>query len=81
MGERYDNFFRLRVYVAVTNRVDLLSLGFSGFSNDAAKHIEPDDLAAIFTKLKSAMGAKLPEDWFTKLGVATGGEADLLVRD
>lgn len=29
---------------------DLLSIGFSGFRIDAAKHISPDDLVAILTK-------------------------------
>ena len=31
---------------------DLLSIGFSGFRIDAAKHIKPDDLVAILTKLR-----------------------------
>ncbi|OHT08399.1 Alpha amylase, catalytic domain containing protein [Tritrichomonas foetus] len=61
--------------------VDLLSIGFSGFRVDAAKHIHPDDLAVIFKKLKDGMGGDLPEDWFTWLEVITGGESSLLVGD
>lgn len=60
--------------------VDLLSIGFSGFRVDAAKHIHPDDLAVIFAKFKESMGGSLPEDWFTWLEVLTGGESYLLVQ-
>ncbi|KAK8899441.1 alpha-amylase [Tritrichomonas musculus] len=60
---------------------DLLSIGISGFRVDAAKHIHPVDLAAIFKKFKDNMGGELPEDWFTWLEVITGGEAGLLVGD
>jgi alpha-amylase len=31
---------------------DLLAVGFSGFRIDAAKHISPDNLAAILAKFK-----------------------------
>jgi alpha-amylase len=31
---------------------DLLGIGFSGFRVDAAKHMKPDDLVGIFSKLK-----------------------------
>ncbi|KAK2955665.1 putative Pancreatic alpha-amylase [Blattamonas nauphoetae] len=61
--------------------VDLLSIGFSGFRIDAAKHIHPKDLAAIFAKFKANLGGNIPEDWITWLEVLTGGEAYLLVRD
>lgn len=61
--------------------VDLLSIGFSGFRVDAAKHIHPIDLAAIFSKFKDFMGGSLPEDFFTWLEVLTGGESPLLVGD
>ena len=59
---------------------DLISIGFSGFRIDAAKHIHPRDLAAIFSKLKANLGGALPEDFITWLEVLTGGEASLLVQ-
>ena len=45
----------------VQNRIaayltDLLSIGFSGFRVDAAKHMRPEDLVAIFSKVKQNMG-------------------------
>lgn len=61
--------------------IDLLSIGFSGFRIDAAKHIHPNDLAVIFAKFKEGLGGNIPEDWFTWLEVLTGGESWLLVRD
>ena len=61
--------------------VDLLSIGITGFRVDAAKHIHPIDLAAIFRKFKDGMGGELPEDWFTWLEVLTGGESRLLMGD
>jgi len=61
--------------------VDMLSIGFSGFRIDAAKHIHPKDIAAIIAKFKTGMGGKIPDDWITWLEVLTGGEAWLLVRD
>lgn len=61
--------------------VDLLSIGFTGFRVDAAKHIHPNDLAAIFAKFKKQLGGNIPTDWITWLEVLTGGEASLLVRD
>ncbi len=45
---------------------------------DAAKHISPDDLVAILSKLKSNLGGKMPEDFITYLEVLFGGEADML---
>jgi alpha-amylase len=35
---------------------DLLGIGFSGFRIDAAKHIQPDDLAAILGKFRDNLG-------------------------
>ena len=61
--------------------VDLLSIGFTGFRVDAAKHIHPDDLAVIFGKFKNSLGGSYPIDFFTWLEVLPGGEADLLLRD
>eukprot|EP01130_Rhizamoeba_saxonica_P001671 TRINITY_DN11542_c0_g1_i2.p1 TRINITY_DN11542_c0_g1~~TRINITY_DN11542_c0_g1_i2.p1 ORF type:complete len:376 (+),score=86.17 TRINITY_DN11542_c0_g1_i2:1477-2604(+) len=58
---------------------DLISLGFSGFRIDAAKHIQPTDLVAIFTKLKRNLGGSFPDDFITWLEVLLGGEAQLLM--
>jgi len=38
---------------------DLLGIGFSGVRIDAAKHVQPDDLAAIFGKLRTNLGMPL----------------------
>lgn len=35
---------------------DLLSIGFSGFRMDAAKHIKPPSIAAILFKFKKNLG-------------------------
>ena len=48
---------------------DLLSLGVSGIRVDAAKHMKPADLAAIFAKLKANMGGALPDDFIAWLEV------------
>lgn len=45
----------------------LLAMGFSGFRIDAAKHISPTNLAAIFAKLKANLGGSLPNDFITYL--------------
>lgn len=58
--------------------VDLLSIGLSGFRVDAAKHIAPRDLAAMFGLVKKKMGGKLPSDFLSWLEVIMGGEKDLL---
>jgi alpha-amylase len=58
---------------------DLISIGFSGFRIDAAKHVKPDDLVAIFAKFKRNVGGELPSDFFTWLEILLGGEADLLM--
>lgn len=60
---------------------DLMGLGFSGFRIDAAKHMKPDDLVAIFSKFRRNMGGNLPEDFFTWWEVLTGGEKDMLICD
>ena len=52
---------------------DLLSIGFSGFRIDAAKHIQPPDLAAIFAKLQANMGGQLPDDFVAWLEVRKQG--------
>ncbi|KAI8899927.1 glycoside hydrolase superfamily [Globomyces pollinis-pini] len=56
----------------------LISVGFSGFRIDAAKHISPDDLSAIFGKLRTKLGGSLPDDFITYLEIILGGEKDLL---
>lgn len=56
-------------------------MGFSGFRLDAAKHIQPDDLAQIFGRFRRNMGGTLPEDFVAYLEVIIGGEKDLLLCD
>ena len=59
---------------------DMLSMGVSGIRVDAAKHISPTDLAAIFKKLKDNLGGgELPDDFTAYLEVLLGGEKDLLM--
>mmetsp|Transcript_109946 Transcript_109946/g.319976 ORF Transcript_109946/g.319976 Transcript_109946/m.319976 type:complete len:354 (-) Transcript_109946:708-1769(-) len=60
---------------------DLLGMGFSGVRIDAAKHMAPDDLVGIFTKLRRNMGGSLPDDFVAWLEVLLGGEKDLLMCD
>jgi alpha-amylase len=58
---------------------DLLSIGFSGFRIDAAKHISPDDIAAILGNFKANLGnGDLPADFTTYLEVLLGGEKGTL---
>jgi alpha-amylase len=45
--------YRERIAAYLT---DLISIGFSGFRVDAAKHIKPDDLLLIFGKLRRNLG-------------------------
>lgn len=58
--------------------VELLSLGVSGFRLDAAKHMSPDDLAAIFKLVQTKMGGRLPSDFIAWLEVLTGSQAYVL---
>jgi alpha-amylase len=58
--------------------VDLLSIGVSGFRIDAAKHISPGDLAAIFGKVKSKMGGRFSDDFFMWLEALSGYEMNLI---
>mmetsp|Transcript_22645 Transcript_22645/g.20125 ORF Transcript_22645/g.20125 Transcript_22645/m.20125 type:complete len:607 (+) Transcript_22645:62-1882(+) len=59
---------------------DLVSIGFSGFRIDAAKHIYPKSLAAILKRFKAKLGGEeLPDDFITYLEVILGGEASLLM--
>lgn len=60
---------------------DLISIGFSGLRIDAAKHIQPDDLVGIFTKLRNNLGGSLPDDFVSYLEVLLGGESELLSCD
>lgn len=57
----------------------LLSMGFSGFRIDAAKHISPTNLAAIFAVFKANLGGSIPDDFITYLEVIIGGEKGLLM--
>ena len=61
-----------------TYLVDLLSIGFTGFRVDAAKHIGPTSLAQILGRVKTKMGGDMPTDWTTWLEVIMGGESSLL---
>ena len=45
----------------------------------AAKHIQPDDLVIILTKVRNNLGGKMPSDWVTWLEVLLGGEGDMLM--
>ncbi len=59
---------------------DMLSMGVSGIRVDAAKHIAPLYLAAIFKRLKDNLGGgELPDDFTAYLEVIIGGERDLLL--
>lgn len=51
------DYVRQRIADYIT---ELLSLGISGVRIDAAKHISPENLAAIFKKLADNMGGSLP---------------------
>jgi len=59
---------------------DLLSIGFSGFRIDAAKHIQPESIAEILAIFKKNLGGgDYPADFITYLEVIIGGEKDLLM--
>lgn len=58
--------------------VELLSAGVSGFRLDAAKHMSPEDLAAIFQLIQLKMGGQLPHDLFFWLEILSGGEKNVL---
>ena len=71
-----SDYVRERIAAYLT---DMISIGFSGYRIDAAKHIEPDSLAAILGKFKRNLGGgDLPDDFMTYLEVLIGGEAQLL---
>jgi alpha-amylase len=71
-----NDYVRERIAAYMT---DLISIGFSGYRVDAAKHIQPDSLAAIFAKVKRNLGGgDLPADFISWLEVLIGGEKDLL---
>lgn len=57
---------------------ELMSAGVSGFRIDAAKHMSPDDLAAIFKLVQSRMGGQLPDDFVAWLEVLSGAQAHVL---
>eukprot|EP00042_Codosiga_hollandica_P037252 m.291163 g.291163 ORF g.291163 m.291163 type:complete len:859 (+) comp55093_c0_seq1:63-2639(+) len=60
---------------------DLLGIGFSGIRMDAAKHIQPDDIVAIYSKLKINLGGNFPPDFVVWMEVLLGGEAEMLLCD
>ena len=71
-----SDYVRERIAAYLT---DLISIGFSGYRIDAAKHIQPDSIAAILGKFKRNLGGgDLPDDFMTYLEVLIGGEAKLL---
>ena len=71
-----SDYVRERIAAYLT---DIISIGFSGFRIDAAKHIMPDSIAVILGKLKRNLGGgDLPADFMTYLEVLIGGEASLL---
>lgn len=71
-----SDYVRQRIADYIT---DLLSIGVSGVRIDAAKHISPDNLSAIFKRLKDNLGGgELPDDFTAYLEVLFGGEKDLL---
>jgi alpha-amylase len=45
------------------------------------QHIKPDDLVAIFAKLRRNVGGTLPEDFITWWEILLGGEAQMLMCD
>ncbi|KAL7713102.1 alpha-amylase [Entamoeba marina] len=59
--------------------VENLGAGASGIRIDAAKHISPDNLAAVFGKVKKYMGGALPDDFMAYLEILVGGESQLLL--
>ncbi|KAF3931211.1 Alpha-amylase [Dactylella cylindrospora] len=62
-----------------TYLTDLLSIGFSGFRVDAAKHIGPTSMAQILARFKQKLGgSNLPADWISWHEIIMGGEASLL---
>ena len=72
----WSDYVRERIAAYLT---DLISIGFSGYRIDAAKHIQPDSIAAILGKFKRNLGGgDLPADFMTYLEVLIGGEAQLL---
>lgn len=72
-----SDYVRQRIAAYMT---DLLSIGFSGFRIDAAKHIYPESLSAILKIFKDNLGGgDLPDDFITYLEVIMGGEMDLLM--
>lgn len=74
-----SDYVRERIAAYMT---DLLGIGFSGFRMDAAKHIYPGSIAAIFKKFKDNLGGgDLPDDFITYLEVIMGGEMQLLMCD
>lgn len=71
-----SEFVRERIAAYIT---DLIGIGFSGHRIDAAKHIKPESLTEIISKVKRNLGGELPADYITWMEVLIGGEKDLLM--
>ena len=59
--------------------VELLSIGFSGFSIPNSKHIYPSTFAILFNKLKESLGGIFPEDFIAILQINYGWEKNILM--
>ena len=60
--------------------ITLLSMGISGVSIDAAKHIHPTNLVTFLKKIKDNFGGgELPEDFIIYLEILFEGEKNLLM--
>jgi len=59
--------------------VELLSVGFSGFSIENAKHIYPKSFVSIFKKLKENLGGGFPQDFISILQLLFGFEKQILI--
>ena len=59
--------------------IELLSIGFSGFSLQNAKHIYPSTHAILFQKLKIGLGNEFPEDFIAVIQLTYGWEKGILM--
>ena len=46
---------------------------YRGMRIDAAKHMKPDDLVGIFSKLKANLGGQFPPDFIVWMEILLGG--------
>ena len=61
--------------------VELLSIGFSGFSLQNSKHIYPSTHAILFKKLKISLGDEFPDDFIAIIQLTYGWEKNILMCD